>query len=115
MHMQMPVVLLVAESRQDLTTAVLTHNLLSNDLDDLQQACSQHRIQLQQRTNMLLRHHDHVLDTETGIGGPEGQNLVRLDHDIHLDQPGDYLVAIPICVPHPSDSTITYPDLGRTT
>lgn len=34
MHMQMPVVLLVAESRQDLTTAVLTHDLLSNGLDD---------------------------------------------------------------------------------
>ncbi len=36
MHMKMPVVLLVAESRQDLATAVLMHDLLSNGLDNLQ-------------------------------------------------------------------------------
>lgn len=113
MHMQMPVVLLVAKSRQDLATAVLTDDLPSNGLDDLQQARSQVRIQLQQRTNVPFRHHDHVLDTETRIRWPECQNLVCLDHDIHFDQPGNDLIAIPIWVAHPSDSTITSPDLSR--
>lgn len=113
MHMKMPVVLLVAESRQDLATALLMDDPLSNGLDDLQQARSQDRIQLQQGTNVLLRHHDHVLGAETGIRWPKGQNLVRLDHDIHLDQPGNHLIAIPIGLRHPNDSTITSPELGR--
>lgn len=49
---------------------------------------------------MPFRHDDYMLGSEPSDRRPEGQHVVRLGHDIHVDRARDDLIAIPIRLAH---------------
>src|SRR5437879_7817321 len=82
MKMQMPIVLLVAERGQYLASPMLVDDPPRDVLNDGEQLCPEFRIQLQQRADMPLRNHDHMIGSEPGNRRAEGQHMIRLGHDV---------------------------------
>lgn len=105
MQVKMPIVLFVAERGQNLTTPVLVDDPSRNLLHNLQQMSTQPRIQLQQRPDMHLGHHDHMLGPEPANRRTESQHPVSLNDHIDIDHPGYNLSAIPIRLLHSGNPT----------
>lgn len=89
MRMKVTVVLFIAEGGQNLATTMLVDDFAGDPLHDLQQVSTQSWLQLQQRPNMALRDHEHVISPETLNRRPERQHLLGLADHINLDQPGE--------------------------
>ncbi|WP_228786739.1 hypothetical protein [Nocardia terpenica] len=100
MQVKMSVVLFTAERGQNLATAVLVDNALHHILHDREQVRPEFRIQLQQRPDMTLRNHDHVIGAEPTNRRAEGKHMIGLGYNIDIDQPGNNLIAIPIRLRH---------------
>lgn len=100
MQVKVSVVLFVAESGQHLAAAVLRNDTLRDVLDNLQQLSPQRRFQLQQGTDVLLRHHDHRIGSESRDRRTEGQHLVRLGHYLDVNHPRNHFSAVPIRLTH---------------
>ena len=100
MQVQVPVVLFIAEVRQHLAASTTLDDTSCGELSDLQQAGRNVGIQLQQGSNMPLRHHDQVLFPEPWDWRAESQHVLGFDDHIDVDQAGDDLVAVPVGLVH---------------